>query len=63
MKSQNPKFNFEGPCTKKELAQLLNVSERTLYRTLKKANIETGPSMLTPKKVKEVIEKLGWSQG
>lgn len=63
MKSQDQKFNFDGPCTKKELAEILNVSERTLYRILKKSNIETGPSMLTPRMVKEIIEKLGWNQG
>lgn len=59
MQTNEPKPIFQGLCTKKEIAKFLKISERTLYRKLKKAKIITGPELLTPNKVRQILEQLG----
>ncbi len=45
---------------KKELADTMGYSLRTLQRRLKEANIETPRGLIDPDKQREIFQKLGW---
>ncbi len=45
---------------KKELADAMGYSLRTLQRRLKEANIETPRGLIDPDKQQEIFQKLGW---
>ena len=45
---------------KKELADAMGYSLRTLQRRLKEANIETPRGLIDPGKQQEIFQKLGW---
>lgn len=48
---------------KKELADAMGYSLRTLQRRLKEANIETPRGLIDPGKQREIFQKLGWRRG
>jgi len=60
MSTKGPILIFDRSLTKKELAALLRISPRTLYRYLEEAGIVTDKKAMPPEKLLEIYEKLGW---
>lgn len=50
------------PLNKKQLAQQMGISESTLRRLLKNANLVIGRGLIAPTKQDEVLKALGWRE-
>jgi len=50
-----------APRSKKEMAAEMQISIRTFHRRLKSAGIDTGRTLIPPKKIMEIFEKLNWN--
>lgn len=53
---------MKHPKTRKELAKELGIHTRTLYRWLKKNNIELSSGLITPIQQELIYEKLGYKR-
>ncbi len=60
MSTKGPILIFDRSLTKKELAAVLKISPKTLYRYLEEAGIVTDKKAMPPEKLLEIYEKLGW---
>ncbi len=54
------KSNYQKPVTRDQLAELLGISRATLYRWLRKHNIEVPNGLICPKSQEKIAKVFGF---